>query len=118
MSQGALHGDDVAAGGDKAGCVEVPEAVEREVGDLGALAGLAPLVADGVLVRGQPCRGLEHPAGCVLPGLMFSQRGKRRLSACRLTKELKNRSAIIALAGALIMAALPFLQRLRGRRRR
>ena len=39
VSQGALDGDDVAAGGDQPGGVEVPEVVERQVG--GGFAGVA-----------------------------------------------------------------------------
>jgi hypothetical protein len=61
----------------KPGGVEVPEVVQREVGDLSAPAGLAPLVPDGVLVRRQSGGGLEGPPGTAptraVPGDVLGQ---------------------------------------------
>jgi hypothetical protein len=57
VPEGPLDGDDVAAGG-----VEVPEVVQPEPLQLARSGRLAPLVADGVLVRWRPVRCAEEPA--------------------------------------------------------
>jgi hypothetical protein len=51
VTQRALRRDDVAAGRDEAGRVEVAQVVEPYCGQAGVLLGEAPSVADGVLVR-------------------------------------------------------------------
>lgn len=68
VAERALDGGDVAAGGDETRGVEVPEVMQSQASDAGALAGLAPLVADGVLVRRRPGRGFEQQAALLLDG--------------------------------------------------
>ncbi len=62
MTERALHCDPVAAGVDQPGRVEVPEVVQADTGQPGRDLGLAPPVADGVLVRRVTGLALEHPA--------------------------------------------------------
>jgi hypothetical protein len=62
VPEGALHGDDVAAGGDQTRGVDVPEIVQSQSGDPGSRGGSAPAVADGVLVRRLGGFSSEDPA--------------------------------------------------------
>src|SRR4051812_36667578 len=66
VPEGPLDGHDVAARGDQPGCVEVPEVVQPEALQSAGPGRLAPLVADGVLVRRRPVRRPEEPAVRVL----------------------------------------------------
>jgi hypothetical protein len=51
VPEGPLDGDDVAAGGDEPGGVEVPEVVQLHAREAGRGERRPPAVADGVLVR-------------------------------------------------------------------
>jgi hypothetical protein len=51
MPESPLDGDDVAAGGDQSGGVEVPEVVQLDAAQAGRGQRRPPAVADGVLVR-------------------------------------------------------------------
>ncbi len=62
MPKGALNGDDVTAGADQAGRVEVPEVVQPEAAQAGGSCGGPPAVADGVLVRRVCGSSAEDPS--------------------------------------------------------
>jgi hypothetical protein len=62
VPEGPLHGDDVAAGGDEPGGVEVPEVVQSTRRDAGGRDGDAPAIADSVLVRGLSRFSGEEPS--------------------------------------------------------
>src|SRR3954465_5431319 len=62
VPEGSLDGDDVAAGGDQTGRVEVPQVVQPQSRQSGRSGRRAPLVADGVLVGWSAVRRAEQPA--------------------------------------------------------